>query len=111
MESVLDRLVQTLDLFDAAFERRSARRQSQVAASAELRAPADEIVQIVRVMDGLNRYRFMGDPALLAARESASNVVATPRSEVPGYRKTFFSTRKASLPRIPLALTKPTPGQ
>ena len=70
-----------------------------------------KIVQIVRVMDGLNRYRFMGDPALLAAWGSASNVVATPRSEVPGYRKTFFSTRKASLPRIPLALTKPTPGQ
>ena len=41
---------------------------------------ADEIVQIVRVMDGLNRFRFLNDPELLAAWESASNILATPRS-------------------------------
>lgn len=83
VESVLDSLVQSLDQFDAAVERASAGRQAHVAASAELRAVANEIVQIVRVMDGLNRYRFLGDAALLAAWESASNVVAAPRSEVP----------------------------
>ena len=49
-------------------------------ASAELKAVADEVVQIVNVMDGLNRYRFMNDAELLAAWESASNVLATPRS-------------------------------
>lgn len=61
-------VVQTLHLFDARFERGSVGRQLQVGASAALRATADEIV---RVMDGLNRYRFMGDPALLVAWESA----------------------------------------
>jgi hypothetical protein len=81
VESVLDSLLQTLDQFDAAVDRESAGGQAHVTARAELRATADEIVQIVRVMD---RYRFMADPALLAGWASASNVVASPRSEVPG---------------------------
>jgi len=33
----------------------------------ELRSVADEVVQLVNVMDGLNRYRFMKDAELLAA--------------------------------------------
>ena len=55
-------------------------RQAHVGASAELGAVADEVVQVVRVMDGLNRYRFLTDPELLAAWDSANNVSATPRS-------------------------------
>jgi len=51
-----------------------------VGASAELKDVADEVVQIVHVMDGLNRYRFMTDGELLAAWESASNVLAAPRA-------------------------------
>ncbi len=49
---------------------------------AEFRAVADEIVQAVKVMDGLNRYRFMNDAELRAAWGSASNVLATPRPSV-----------------------------
>ena len=52
-------------------------------ASAELKSVADEIVQIVRVMDGLNRYRFMNDAERLAAWESASNIAGPPKSDVP----------------------------
>jgi hypothetical protein len=81
VEAVLDDLVQTLDQFDAAVDRGLEGRQRHVGASAELLATTEEIVQVVRVMDGLNRYRFKGDPALLAQWESASNVVASPRSE------------------------------
>ena len=33
------------------------------------------MVKVVRVMDGLNRYRFMNDAEALAAWESASTVV------------------------------------
>lgn len=80
VETVLENLTQALDQFDVALERGSAGRQAHVGASAELNAVADEIVQVVRVMDGLNRYRFMNDAELLAAWESASNVLATPRS-------------------------------
>jgi hypothetical protein len=55
-------------------------RLAHVGASAELDTVADEIVQVVNVMDGLNRFRFTHEPELLAAWESASNVFATPRS-------------------------------
>jgi len=79
-ETVLDNLIQNLDQFDAAGENGAGGRQAHVGASAELMAVADEVVQIVRVMDGLNRYRFISAPELLAAWESASNVIATPRS-------------------------------
>ncbi len=83
VESVLDNLTQALDQFDEAVEAGGGGRQSHVGASAELRAVADEIVQVVRVMDGLNRLRFSNDPELLAAWESASNVVATPKNGTP----------------------------
>ena len=63
-------------------------RASKAAAPTSAPAPSsrpwrDEVVQIVQVMDGLNRYHFMGDSELLAAWESASNVpvpVRTPKS-------------------------------
>ena len=82
-ETVLDNLVQALDQFDAAVESGAGGRQAHVGASAELRAVAEEVVQIVRVMDGLNRYRFLNDPERLAAWESASNVLASPRNGTP----------------------------
>jgi len=83
VETVLDNLVQTLDQFDAAVESGSGGRQAHFGAGAELQDVADEIVQIVRVMDGLNRYRFMNRPELLAAWESASNVLAAPKNGTP----------------------------
>jgi hypothetical protein len=82
-ESVLDNLMEALDQFDAAVDQGLAGRQTHVGASAELRAVADEIVEIVRVMDGLNRYRFMNDAERLAAWESASNIVGPPKPDAP----------------------------
>ena len=57
--------------------------QAHVGASAELPAVADEVPQIVRVMDPLNR-RFAGDGETPAAWESAGNVVAMARRAGPG---------------------------
>lgn len=82
-ESVLENLMQALDQFDAAVEQGLQGRQAHVGASAELKSLADEIVQIVRVMDGLNRYRFMNDAERLAAWESASNIAGPPKPDVP----------------------------
>jgi hypothetical protein len=79
-ESVLENFLQALDRFDDAVEQGQEGRRAHVGASAELQSVADEIVQIVRVMDGLNRYRFMNDAEALAAWESASNVVGPTRS-------------------------------
>lgn len=81
-DTVLGALVKALDEFDAAVEQGAQGRRAHVGASADLDAVADEVVQVVKVMDGLNRYRFEKDPERLAAWESASNVVATPRPEV-----------------------------
>ena len=83
VETVLDSLNEALDQFDAAMEHGSAGRQAHVGASAELSAVADEVVQIINVMDGLNRYRFMKDRELLSAWESASSVLAAPKSAAP----------------------------
>lgn len=39
---------------------------------------ADEVVQIVKVLDGLNRFRFAAEPNLLAAGTAACNVIGPP---------------------------------
>ncbi len=80
LDSVLQSLSQSLDQFDQAVERGTNARRAHVGASAELDALAEELVQIVRLMDGSNRYRFADDPNALAEWESASNVVGPPRA-------------------------------
>lgn len=82
VESVLADLDQTLKQFDAAVEQGAEGRRLHVGASAELNALADGIVQVVKVMSGLNRLRFGAGSERFVAWESASSVVATPRSPV-----------------------------
>ena len=79
-DTVLDSLVQALNQFDRAVEQGTDARRAHVGASAELDAVADEVVQIVRVMDALNRFRFGDSAELLAEWESASNTFGPPRS-------------------------------
>jgi hypothetical protein len=79
-DTLLDRLVQSLDQFDRAVEQGTDARRAHVGASAELDAVADEIVNIIKVMDTLNRFRFAADAEVLAEWESASNVIGPPRS-------------------------------
>jgi hypothetical protein len=80
VETVLEDLTQALAQFDAAVDSSAEGRAAHVGASAELSAIADEVVQCVKMMNGLNRYRFRGAPELLAGWESVSSVVATPQS-------------------------------
>jgi hypothetical protein len=80
LDSVLQSLSQTLDQFDQAVEQGTDGRRAHVGASAELETLAEELVQVVRLMDGLNRYRFAEDPNSLAEWESASNTFGPPRS-------------------------------
>ena len=81
-EEVLSGLRVALDQFEGAVEQGAAGRLARVGASAELVAVAEEVVQVVKVMNGLIRLRFANQPELLAAWESASNVVAAPRPDV-----------------------------
>ena len=83
-ESVLNDLLSTLDQFDAAEKQSAAARQTHVGASADLRAIAKEVADIVAVMDGLNRFRFMHDVESLAAWESARNIATAPARQPGG---------------------------
>ena len=78
-EPVLQALAVALDQFDTAVEQWSRARIAHVGASAELDTVADEVIEVVKVMNGLNHFRFANDPEASAAWESASNTVATPR--------------------------------
>lgn len=80
-EEVLSDLKVTLDHFRTAVEQGSAGRLAHVGASAELVTIAEEVVQVVKVMNGLIRIRFANQEEQLAAWESASSVVATPKPE------------------------------
>jgi hypothetical protein len=79
VDRVLDSLAQSLDQFDQAIARGAEGRRMHVGAGVELDVGADEVVQIIKVIDGWNRFRFAGDPDLFAAWRSASNVVGPPR--------------------------------
>jgi hypothetical protein len=80
-EEVLSDLKVVLDQFETVVEQSSAGKLTHVAATAQLLAVADEIVQVVNVLNGLVRLRFATQPDILAAWESASNVVGPPRPE------------------------------
>jgi hypothetical protein len=82
-EEVLADLKVVLDQFETEVEHGAAGRLAHVGATAELVTVAEEIVQMVKVMNALIRIRFANQPELLAAWESASNVVATPRPDKP----------------------------
>ena len=76
--TVLDGLAAALAQFDEAVKQGMDGRRAHTGASSDLASVAGEIVQVVRVMDGLNRVRFAGDAELLPAWERASSVFATP---------------------------------
>jgi hypothetical protein len=51
-----------------------------IGASVELDVVADEVVESVKMFDGLNRFRFANDPDLFAAWRAASNVIGPPKT-------------------------------
>ena len=79
-ETVLTALGEALAEFDGVVEEWSQARLAHVGASAELDTVADEIVQVVKVMDGINHVRFTNDSQSLAAWESSSNSFGPLRS-------------------------------
>lgn len=79
VDTVLQSLVQSLDDFDRAERQGIEAQRMHVFASVGLDVVADEAVQLVKVLDGLNRFRFANEGGVLADWASASHVVATPR--------------------------------
>jgi hypothetical protein len=83
LDSVLLDLSHSLDQFDQAVEQGTDARRTHIGASADLDALAEELIQIMRLMDGSNRYRFSGDADSLAEWESARNTFGPARSRTP----------------------------
>jgi hypothetical protein len=79
-ERLLDDLDAAVKEFDASILDRNEGLRGHVGARAELRAVSNEIMLLVDMLDGLNRYRFAGNAELLAAWESARRVVTGPRT-------------------------------
>jgi len=82
-EEVVTALRNNLDEFETAVEQGAAGRLAHVGASAELITVSDDIVQVVKVMNGMVQLRYVNQPEVLAAWEAASSVFATPRPEKP----------------------------
>jgi hypothetical protein len=73
-------LAEALAQFDRAVERGVTGRRAHVGARAELDAIADEVLQQVRQLDGLIRFRCVNDPEALASWRSSSNTVGPARA-------------------------------
>jgi hypothetical protein len=80
-EEVLSGLQVALEQFETAVEQGAAGRLTHIGATSELDTVAEEVVQVVKVMNGLVRFKFANQAEVLAAWESASNVVAAPKPE------------------------------
>ena len=78
--TLLDDLAAAVAEFDASVAETNTGRQDHILASAELERVSNELVQLVAMMDGINRYRFAKEPQLLAAWESAKHVVTGPQA-------------------------------
>jgi hypothetical protein len=78
-DKLLEDLAAAVNEFDGSVVVSNEGRRDHVGASAELRAVSDDVVHLVAVLDGLNRYRFSGNAELRAAWESARSVTKGPR--------------------------------
>jgi hypothetical protein len=77
-DTVLESLVQSLEQFDRAITEGTNALRAHVSARAELDVLGDEVVDIVQVMDALNRFRFADAAEVLAEWETVSNVIGPP---------------------------------
>jgi hypothetical protein len=81
-DKLLDDLAAGVDDFDKSVVESNQARRDHVGARAELKAVSDRVMQLVGLLDGLNRYRFSGNAETRAAWESAKNVVSGPTAQV-----------------------------
>lgn len=79
--TLLDDLSAKLTEFETTLEASRAGRREHVEASADLEAVSAEIAERVRMLDGLVRYRFGENPALMEGWESARDVLGPFRSK------------------------------
>jgi hypothetical protein len=78
-DKLLDDLATAVAEYEGTITATNTSREDHIGARAELQQVSDEVVQLVQMMDGINRYRFKGDPHLLATWEAAKHVVSGPQ--------------------------------
>lgn len=72
--TLLTELGSLLDQYEAAANDRHVGRMAHVGAAADLTAVTAELMELVHQLDAMNRFRFKGEPELLGAWKSASNM-------------------------------------
>ncbi|MBK6423979.1 MAG: hypothetical protein IPI92_11710 [Gemmatimonadetes bacterium] len=82
-EAVLTSVGEKLAAFDQAMDATATARRQHVRAARALEEAGNELNQVVRVLDGFNRFRFAKEPDLLAAWRSAANVLGPSRPATP----------------------------
>ena len=82
-ELFLTDLGEALDQYDAAVEEAREARIGHVGARADLEAVTEELMELVALLDGLNRYRFRNNAELSAAWASARNVIGRSQPRAP----------------------------
>lgn len=92
--SALEDLRRLVTEFEAATDDARKGRIDHIGARTDLDVVTGEIMEIIRILDGINRYRFGKDPEGLAEWNAAKQIPATP-SRVPSLR---------------VEATKPKPG-
>lgn len=95
VEEVLQHARQSLDQLDQAVEHSAEGRRVHIGASASLEVVADEVVRLVRILDGFNRVRFGNDPSLLAGWIATTNIIGPPVSVAQSVRRSDGSTTPA----------------
>jgi hypothetical protein len=80
VEPALDAIAGLAAQFDQEVDRGINGRRAHVGARGELNAIGDEIIQQVRQLDGLARFKFAEDAEARAAWRSSSNTFGPPRS-------------------------------
>jgi hypothetical protein len=79
VEEVLQNARKEIDELDRLVERGAEGRRVHIGASATLEAVANEVVRLVRILDGFNRVRFGDDSNLLAGWIAAANIIGPPQ--------------------------------
>jgi hypothetical protein len=96
--ALLEELQQMFAAFEAASEEARAKRLAHVGARADLQEIARDLMQEVRVLDALNRWRFGKDPDVLAEWQSARHLptASTPAQAVKGEGETPLDQGKVA---------------
>ena len=79
--SLLDDLSRMVADFEAVSETARTARRDHIGARADLEVITTELLEQVRVLDGVTRYRFGNDPEVMAEWKAAKQVLGQRREE------------------------------